>query len=114
MKTIAYLLHRFPRVTDTFIMREVRALQRGGVNIQIISIWKPAPRETNAEVTDEWGRQTSFLLSQPIWSIARALCAAIVRSPTRFLSTVYLAVATARPGLKGLLKQVFYLAEAML
>lgn len=111
---IAYLLHRFPRITDTFIMREVRALQKGGMDIRVISIWKPAPRETNAKVMEEWGHQTCFLLPRSILSIARALCVIIIRSPTRFVSTVHLAFATARPGFKGLIKQAFYLAEAMM
>ena len=84
MKTIAYLLHKFPRVTDTFIMREVRGLQQGGMDIQIISIWKPVPRETDAIVMDEWKHQTCFLLPQSILTITRALFVTIIRSPVRF------------------------------
>ena len=114
MKATAYLLHKFPRITDTFIMREVRALQKGGMDIQIISIWRPAPRETDVKVMSEWGHQTYFLLPQSILSITRALFVTIIRSPTRFMSTVHLAFATARPGLRGIMNQVFYLAEAML
>ncbi len=114
MKTTAYLLHKFPRITDTFIMREVRALQKGGMDIQIISIWKPTPGETDVKVMSEWGPQTYFLLPRSILSVTRALCVMIIRSPTRFMSAVYLAFATARPGLRGLMNQVFYLAEATL
>jgi colanic acid/amylovoran biosynthesis glycosyltransferase len=114
MKTIAYLLHRFPRITDTFIMREVRALQKRGTDIQIISIWNPTPRETDAKVMDEWANKTTFLLPQSIFSITRVLCWSIIRSPIRFISAVHLAFATAQPGSKGLIKQAFYLAEAML
>jgi len=111
---VAYLLHRFPRITDTFIMREIRALQNGGMDIKVISIWKPAPRETNAKVMDEWGHRTCFLLPRSILSVARTLCVIIIRSPTRFVSTVCLAFATARPGFQGIMRQGFYLAEAML
>jgi colanic acid/amylovoran biosynthesis glycosyltransferase len=114
MKPIAYLLHRFPRITDTFIMREVRALQKGGIDIQIISIWEPTLRETDAKVMNEWTRQTHFLLPQSILSAVQTLCVIMIRSPIRFMSAVHLAFATARPGLKGLIKQSFYLAEAML
>ena len=60
MKEIAYLLHRFPRITDTFIMREIRALHKMGTDIEIISVWRPNERETNSEVINEWFHQTLF------------------------------------------------------
>ena len=34
MKRIAYLLHHFPRTTDTFIKREIRSLQKLGTEVQ--------------------------------------------------------------------------------
>ena len=37
MKRIAYLLHRFPGTTDTFIKREIRCLQKLGTDVQVIS-----------------------------------------------------------------------------
>ncbi len=114
MKQVAYLLHRFPRITDTFIMREIRALQRAGTDIQIISIWKPKTAETNSEVINEWFHKTHFLLPASIISTARVLCTAIIRSPKRFVATLHLALTTSRPGLRGLIYQTFYLAEAML
>jgi colanic acid/amylovoran biosynthesis glycosyltransferase len=114
MKKVAYLLHRFPRITDTFIMREISALQKSGLGIQIISIWKPKPAEANAEVVDEWFHKTSFLLPGSVLSIARVLFTTVIRSPIRFAGTLRLALRTSHPGLKGQLYQVFYLAEAML
>ena len=114
MKKIAYLLHRFPRITDTFIMREIRALQRAGTNVQIISIWKPDTTEVNSEIINEWFHKTLFLLPSSILSTARVLCATIIRSPIRFAATAHLALTTSRPGLRGLVYQAFYLAEAML
>jgi colanic acid/amylovoran biosynthesis glycosyltransferase len=114
MKKIVYLLNRFPRVTDTFIMREVRALQKSGTDVHIISVWKPAPHETDASLLAEWSQGTSFLLPRSILSIGRLLCLNFIRSPKIFLSTAWVAFKTARPGWKGLINQTFYLAEAML
>lgn len=114
MKQIAYLLHRFPRITDTFIMREVRALQKAGTNIQIISVWKPDAAETNSEVINEWFNKTKFLLPNSIIATVWILCVVIIRSPIRFGAAVHLALTTSRPGLRGLIYQAFYLAEAML
>ena len=114
MKEIAYLLHRFPRITDTFIMREIRALHKMGTDIEIISVWRPNERETNSEVINEWFHQTRFLLPGPILSTAWVLCKTIICSPITFFSTARLAYATSRPGLRGFVYQNFYLAEAML
>ena len=114
MKKIAYLLHRFPRITDTFIMREVRALRKAGMHIEIISIWKPDPTDTDAEVIDEWFHQTSFLLPRAAASVAGVFLATMISAPKLFASTFYLALTTARPGLRGLISQGFYLGEAIL
>jgi glycosyltransferase involved in cell wall biosynthesis len=114
VKRIAYLLHRFPRITDTFIMREVRALRKADTDIKIISIWKPDTTDTDVEVIDEWFHQTSFLLPRSVASIVGAFFATIMRSPQLFASSLYLALTTARPGLRGLIYQIFYLGEAVL
>lgn len=95
-------------------MREVRALRKAGTDVDIVSIWTPIARETDAAVMNEWERQTSFLLPKSALRIARDLCVTFIRSPTRFMSATYLALRIARPGLIGITNQLFYLAEAML
>jgi colanic acid/amylovoran biosynthesis glycosyltransferase len=114
MERIAYLLHRFPRITDTFIMREIRALQKSGTDIEIISVWKPTAGEVNSEVVGEWFHKTNFLLPRSMGATARVLSSTIIRSPFRFVATINLALMTSRPGLRGLVYQAFYLAEAIL
>lgn len=111
---IAYLLHRFPAKTDTFIKREIRSLQKAGTDVQIISVWKPHGTETTREMLEEWSGNVSFLLPQSALSILRALFAIAFLSPRRFAAAVRLALATSRLGVRGLIYQMFYLAEAML
>jgi glycosyltransferase involved in cell wall biosynthesis len=113
-RKIAYLLHRFPRVTDTFISREIRSLQKAGTEIKVISVWKPREAETATELLQAWRGDVTFLLPRSIPSILWACLAAAFGSPLRFASALRLALATARPGLRGLLYQAFYLGEAML
>ena len=45
---IAYILKRFPRVSETFILYEISALERLGLSIEIFALLKP-----NEEVTHE-------------------------------------------------------------
>src|SRR5205809_3755685 len=114
MTKIAYLLHRFPRITDTFIMRELRSLQKAGTPVEIISVWKPHADETTSDVIDEWASRTRFLLPRSPASIARILCMTIMRAPIQFVAAARLAFTTSRPGLAGLLYQLFYLVESAL
>src|SRR5664279_4738186 len=114
MKNIAYLLHVFPRVTDTFIRREIRSLQKAGTYIHVISVWKPPTSETRPEILSEWSQNTEFLLPRSAGSIVSILLRSLIRSPGRFLRTVQLAFSTARPGIRGFIYQVFYFVEAVL
>ncbi len=114
MREVAYLLNRFPQITDTFIIREISALQKEGMNTRIISVWRPAPKEADNRLMHEWRQQISFLLPRPSLSFILASLFISIRSPSRTLSTIWLAIRTARPGISGLIKQMFYFGEAIL
>jgi colanic acid/amylovoran biosynthesis glycosyltransferase len=94
MKRIAYLLHRFPRVTDTFIRREIRSLQAAGMQVRVISVWCPGEYETTPEILGQWSLDTEFLLPKSIFSIALMVLASVIRSPGRFLASARLALST--------------------
>lgn len=114
MKRIAYLLHRFPAITDTFIKREIRALQGAGTHVEVISVWRPREVETTPSIMLEWKTDTHFVLPRSIISILLIVLACAVRSPVRFISTFGLALSTARPGIRGAIYQLFYFVEAVL
>jgi glycosyltransferase involved in cell wall biosynthesis len=114
MKRIAYLLHRFPRNTDTFIRREIRSLQKLGTDVRVISVWKPKQFEVTTNILTEWLQDTQFALPQSILSIVLIVLKFAVRSPIRFIETARGAFLTSRPGVRGLLYQSFYFVEAVL
>jgi glycosyltransferase involved in cell wall biosynthesis len=114
MKRIAYLLHLFPRTTDTFIKREIRSLQKLGTDVRVISIWKPKDSEITPDILAEWSQDTQFALPRPAFSIVRTVLAVALRSPIRFLAAARLALSTSRPGMRGLLYQLFYFVEAII
>src|SRR4029079_6984418 len=114
MKRIAYLLHRFPALTDTFIKREIHGLQAAGTNVLVLSVWKPKDSETTPDILAEWAADTRFLLPRSILSILWIVLTMAASSPLRFCSAFYLALSTARPGLRGFAYQLFYFAEAVL
>jgi colanic acid/amylovoran biosynthesis glycosyltransferase len=126
MKNIAYVLHHFPGITDTFIKREIRSLQKQGIKVDVISVWKPNElrnrldtvsqwaTETTSEILSDWSKETQFVLPAPIFTIFLAILRSVVRSPFRFFVTLHLAFLTARPGVRGLAYQAIYFIEAVL
>ena len=114
MTRIAYLLHYFPRITDTFIKREIRSLQKLGTDVRVISIWKPDEADCTPDILAEWSKDTQFVLPQSAFSIIRTVLRFAFRSPTRLLGAARLALSTSRPGAHGLLYQLFYFVEAVL
>jgi glycosyltransferase involved in cell wall biosynthesis len=114
MKRIAYLLHRFPGITDTFIKREIRSLQQAGTEVQVISVWKPGQLETTPTILSEWSSETHFILPKSGLGIAAVVLVSAIRSPRRFLFSLRLALSTARPGFHGTTYQLFYFIEAVL
>jgi colanic acid/amylovoran biosynthesis glycosyltransferase len=114
MKKIAYLLHRFPAITDTFIKREIRSLQKAGTHVEVISVWKPRERETTPSIMSEWKTETHFVLPRSIVSVVWIVMTSAIRFPGRFLSTLGFALSTSRPGFRGVLYQLYYFVEAVL
>jgi glycosyltransferase involved in cell wall biosynthesis len=114
MKRIAYLLHRFPGITDTFIKREIRSLQKAGTYVHVISVWMPREIETTPDILSQWAKDTQFMLPRSAFSIIGTLFTSMIFSPARFLRTLYLALLTSRPGIRGFVYQLFYFLEAVL
>ncbi|MFP4393677.1 MAG: glycosyltransferase [Anaerolineales bacterium] len=48
-KTVAYVSHIFPALTESFVYREVFALQERGFNIETFAIWKPVKDKLSLE-----------------------------------------------------------------
>jgi colanic acid/amylovoran biosynthesis glycosyltransferase len=114
MQKIAYLLHHFPGITDTFIRREIRSLQEAGTEVEVVSVWQPRDRETTPEILSEWLPNTHFVLPRPAFSVLTAVISSAIRYPGRFLATASLAYSTSRPGIRGLVYQSFYFVQALL
>jgi glycosyltransferase involved in cell wall biosynthesis len=92
---VAYLVNQYPKVSHTFIRREIRALEQRGVEVERISV-----RDTSAELKDDDDRaeatRTRVLLPTNRSAAAAALSTALARclaqSPARFQAASALAV----------------------
>lgn len=112
---IAYLSGEYPKVSHTFILREIAALRANGIQILTCSV-----RRANAEdvVGDDQHAEaaTTFGILETIkkapYRLIWAHAKAFGRAPLRWFSALWLAWQTRPPGMKALLWQIFYFAEA--
>jgi len=95
---ILYLLKKFPRLSETFILNEIMELERNDVKVIIFSLKQPneeyvqpAASAVQAQIhvlPDGWRRMTSLLP-------AHAVC--LFQSPLRYLRTLYFVMGRKTP-----------------
>jgi glycosyltransferase involved in cell wall biosynthesis len=111
---IAYLTGEYPAVSHTFILREVEALRALGLEVLTHSIRRTGPEHHRGPAEKAAAASTFNVLEaarNPLTLVAAKL-AALAR-PRRFLAALALAWRTRPPGLKALVWQLAYFAEAL-
>lgn len=109
---LAYLCGEYPRATDTFIQREVAALRRARLTVETIAVRRPAVREQGTAEQEEERRNTHYLLPSTPWGLLGDHLGLLLRAPGRYLRAARLALTVRAPGLRALIYQLFYFAEA--
>lgn len=80
---VAYVLHRFPHLTETFIVREMHWIRQHGIDLTIYSLMSPksSVRSRQAEDLVALGRYSPAVS----WGVVRSQLHFIARSPWRYL-----------------------------
>ncbi|HJV27121.1 MAG TPA: glycosyltransferase [Aromatoleum sp.] len=108
---IAYLINQYPKVSHSFIRREILALERQGFDVLRIAV-----RGWDAELLDpEDGRErtrTTYLLRHGIAPLVASVVRVAASSPRRFLAGLRLALSMGRRAERPLPYHLVYLAEA--
>ncbi|HSC63642.1 MAG TPA: hypothetical protein VLD35_08425, partial [Caldimonas sp.] len=108
---VAYLVNQYPKVSHTFIRREIRALEQQGV-----SVTRFALRGWDADVADradvEEKARTRYVLAGGALPLAGAVVATIVRAPVRFARALATALRLSRRSPRPWPVHLVYLAEA--
>ncbi len=115
MLRIAYLISRYPAISHTFILREIRELRRLGVEIFPISV-NPPDRPTSQLSEEERieAATTLCLKNRSIAQMAGALWRTLTARPVGLLSGLRLAFRLGGTDPRAVTKRLFYLAEAIL
>lgn len=108
---IAYFVNQYPKVSHSFIRREILALERQGFEILRIALrgWNdPLPDEDDQRER----RQTRYVLRQGLWGLFLPLLLTFVRRPTRLLAAFRLAIGASRRSERPLPYHLIYVIEA--
>ena len=108
---ITYLINQYPKVSHSFIRREILALERQGFNVQRIALrgWNEAVVDIE-DIAEQ--KKTQYVLAQGIISLLIATLKVLLTSPARFFVALRLALKMARASEKSLPYHLIYLAEA--
>ncbi|MBV8307582.1 MAG: colanic acid biosynthesis glycosyltransferase WcaL, partial [Gammaproteobacteria bacterium] len=108
---IAYFINDYPRVSHSFIRREIQAIERCGIEVQRIAL-----RGWNATLPDPQDRaereRTRYLLRTGVTGLMLPALVMLLRSPRRLLAALRLATQMAQESERGLLYHLVYVAEA--
>ena len=110
---LAYLIGRYPAISHTFILQEVRALRARGIDVDTYSIWRTDATELLAPADrEEADRTFSALPLRPV-TVLRSHVIALARSPSGYLAALSLCLQLAVPGIRGRLLGLSWFVEAI-
>jgi colanic acid/amylovoran biosynthesis glycosyltransferase len=112
---IAYLVSRYPGVSHTFILREVRQLRAMNFDIRVASINSPDRTASDMAMEERAEIATTFYLKQagPV-AAARAHLAVLARSPAAYFKGLLFALQLGGSDLGRIGFAVFYFVEAVM
>lgn len=111
---VAYLTGDYPKVSHTFILREVQAVRAARVPVITCSIRRPPESEFKGQEERQARAETFYVIAaakNPL-RLLGGHARALLRNPGTWASTLALAIRMRSPGLKAFLWQLFYFLEA--
>lgn len=108
---IAYLINHYPKVSHTFIRREIIALERQGVEVLRVAVrgWDDAAPDP---VDQQEKTRTHYLLRDGLKPLLGATVSEALRAPVRFLHALGLALRLGHRADRPMPLHLVYLAEA--
>jgi len=108
---IAYLINHYPKVSHSFIRREILALEQQGFEIQRIALrgWDgPLPDDDDQQERT----RTRYILRRGVAALVLPTIRTALRSPGKFFSAIRLAVKMSNESDRTLPYHLVYVAEA--
>jgi len=108
---VAYLVNQYPKVSHSFIRREIQALEADGISVSRFSI-RSCATELVDEADQQELRKTRFVLGVGLIGLLSSSIRVAMSRPIRFLQALKLTWKIGWNGERGMLYHLAYLAEA--
>lgn len=111
---VAYLINQYPKISHSFIRREILALEAMGITVERVSVRPIAPADLADEADRQECQRTRSLLGAGLFRLlGSGLGLALSRGP-QWLQTLRLTLQVGRRSYRGLLRHFAYFLEACL
>ncbi len=108
---IAYFINQYPKVSHSFIRREILALERQGVEVQRLALRGWSEKPVDPDDIAEQGK-TFYVLRAGAAGLLVAALTQLLRTPAAFVRALLMAWRMSRGSDRALLYHLAYLAEA--
>jgi colanic acid/amylovoran biosynthesis glycosyltransferase len=108
---IAYFINHYPKVSHSFVRREILALERQGFTVQRIALrgWLDSLPD---EEDHQEQKRTHYVLREGLRGLLLPMVRTMLRTPSRFFAVVALGVKMSRNSDRPLPYHLIYVAEA--
>lgn len=110
---IAYFINQYPKVSHSFVRREIQALEAQNVNVKRFALRSEPAELVDAADQAELGKTRYLLQASPVeFTLALAKC--LLANPLVFVSTLVLTLKLGLRSDRGVLRHFIYFIEACL
>ena len=110
---MGYVVHTYPSVSHTFVLREVLGLRRHGGRVATFAIHQATEADLLAGIDREEANSTKAVLPIKPWRLARSHLRALRAGRSSYVRALRFALGRAPGGPRSVLWQAFYFAEAI-
>ena len=108
---VAYFINQYPKVSHSFIRREINALERQGIEVERYAL-RPDADELVDEKDKEELKKTRYLLKESFGVFFKSCFILFLTSPLRFFRAVAITIKIGWNSDRGLARHIFYFLEA--
>ncbi|WP_020168538.1 MULTISPECIES: glycosyltransferase family 4 protein [Methylotenera] len=108
---VAYILNQYPKVSHTFIRREILALERLGIEVQRISMrgWDESQIDSD-DISEQ--AKTQYVLKEGVFPLLFSALKILLTKPIAFITASKLAIKMSIKADRALIYHLIYLFEA--
>ncbi|MFN0060705.1 MAG: glycosyltransferase family 4 protein [Planctomycetota bacterium] len=112
LSTVAYLINQYPKISHSFIRREIVGVEAAGISVLRFTIRPTDAKDLRDPADLEELKRTRAVLSVGLLGLCAAALRALVTRPWRFFAALRLAIRSGWRAESGLVHHLAYLCEA--